>query len=122
MIKQLVSPGSLIYTDEYNIYNRLKEWGYAHKTVCHAAGEYARDEDGDGFCEVHVNTQEGIWPVLRSWLRPHRGICQERLPIYLGFFEFVYNTRRRGKTLLADLFETILAPDQRLLANVCPAA
>ena len=122
IIKQLVARGSLIYTDEYNIYKRLKEWGYAHKTVCHAAGEYARDEDGDGFCEVHVNTQEGIWSVLRSWLRPHRGICQERLPIYLGFFEFVYNTRRRGKTLLADLFETILAPDQRLLANVCPAA
>ena len=21
-------------------------------------GEYARDEDGDGFCEVHVNTLE----------------------------------------------------------------
>lgn len=122
IIKQLVAPGSLIYTDEYNIYNRLNEWGYAHKTVCHAAGEYARDEDGDGFCEVHVNTQEGIWSVLRSWLRPHRGICQERLPIYLGFFEFVYNTRRRGKALLADLFETILAPDQRLLADICPAA
>ena len=46
----------------------------------------------------------------------------QRLPIYLGFFEYIYNTRRRGKTLLADLFETILAPDQRLLANVCPAA
>ena len=58
IIKQLVSVGSLIYTDEYNIYSRLKEWGYAHKTVCHAAGEYARDEDGDGFCEVHVNTRK----------------------------------------------------------------
>jgi transposase len=28
---------------------------------------------------------------LRSWLRPHRGIAQERLPLYLGFFEFVHN-------------------------------
>jgi len=28
-------------------------------TVCHGRGEYARDEDGDGFCEVHVNTMEG---------------------------------------------------------------
>jgi hypothetical protein len=34
-------------------------------------GEYARDEDGDGFCEVHVNTMEGFWSLLRSWLRPH---------------------------------------------------
>ena len=61
---------------------------YEHKTVCHGAGEYARDEDGDGFHEVHVNTMEGFWSLLRSWLRPHRGISQEKLPIYLSFFEF----------------------------------
>jgi len=52
-------PGTLIYTDEYKIYARLVAWGYQHKTVCHAQGEYARDEDGDGFHEVHVNTMEG---------------------------------------------------------------
>jgi hypothetical protein len=34
-------------------------WGYLHKSVNHSAGEYARDEDGDGFKEVHVNTMEG---------------------------------------------------------------
>lgn len=118
IIEQTVAKGSLIYTDEYPIYCRLKTWGYQHKTVCHAAGEYARDEDQDGFCEVHVNTQEGIWSVLRSWLRPHRGICQERLPIYLGFFEFVFNTRRRGKALLGDLFQTILAPDLRSVEDI----
>jgi len=118
VIEQIVSKESLIYTDEYNIYNRLKQWGYQHKTVCHAHGEYARDDDNDGFCEVHVNTQEGIWSVLRSWLRPHRGISQKRLPIYLGFFEFVFNTHRRGKALLGDLFQTILAPDRRSLNNI----
>src|SRR3954471_13159675 len=73
--------------DPGDVYGRLEEGGYGHKTVCHARGEYARDEDGDGFCEVHVNTMEGVWSPLRSWLRPHRGISQEKLPIYLGFFE-----------------------------------
>jgi len=29
--------------------------------------------------------------TLRSWLRPHRGISQAKLPLYLGFFEFVHN-------------------------------
>jgi transposase-like protein len=72
-----VTQGALIYTDEYNIYGRLVEWGYAHKTVNHSIGEYARDEDDDGFHEVHVNTIEGIWSLLRSWLQPHRGISQE---------------------------------------------
>ncbi len=76
--------GSKVYTDEYSIYARLPGLGYSHKTVCHGRGEYARDEDGDGFCEVHVNTLEGFWSLLRSWLRPHRGLSQEKLPAYLG--------------------------------------
>lgn len=113
IIKNCIKEKTLIYTDEYNIYNRLTEWGYQHKTVCHADGEYARDEDGDGFHEVHVNTQEGIWSVLRSWLRPHRGISQSKLPVYLAFFEFVYNAKKRGKAILGHLFEMILQPDKR---------
>lgn len=109
IIKSTVKDGTQIYTDEYDIYCRLERWGYLHKTVCHSAGEYARDEDGDGFHEVHVNTIEGLWSLLRSWLRPHRGISQEKLPIYLGFFEFIHNTRKRGKALLGSLLKTLLS-------------
>lgn len=110
IIEGYVEKGSLIYTDEYNIYNRLTEWGYDHDTVCHSAGEYARDDDGDGFCEVHTNTIEGFWSLLRSWLRPHRGISQENLPLYLSFFEFIHNTRQRGKALLPSLLQLLLCP------------
>ena len=28
-----VAPGNLIFTDEYNIYERLPLWGYTQKTV-----------------------------------------------------------------------------------------
>jgi transposase len=79
-----------------------------HKSVNHGRGEFARDEDGDGLCEVHVNTMEGFWSLLRSWLRPHRGISQEKLPLYLGFFEFVHNARKRGKALLHALMELLV--------------
>ena len=40
--------------------------------------------------------------MLRSWLRPHRGVSQEKMPAYLGFFEFVHNARKRGRALLGD--------------------
>ncbi len=60
-------------------------------------GAYARDKDGDGLCEVLVNKTEGFWSWLRSWLRPHRGISQDKLPHYLGFFQFVPNARRRDQ-------------------------
>jgi transposase len=52
---------------------------------------------------VHVNTIEGFGSLRRSWLRPHRGISQDKLPLYLGFFPFVHNARRRGKALLSAL-------------------
>ena len=69
IVTGVVAPGTLIHTDVYGIYARLESWGYGHKTVCHGRGEYARDEDGDGFCEVHVNTIEGFWSLdlLRKW-------------------------------------------------------
>ena len=53
-IKDTIVLGTMVYTDEYSIYARLCAWGYDHKSVNHGRGEYARDEDGDGFCEVHV--------------------------------------------------------------------
>ncbi len=108
LIKASVAVGTLVYTDEYDIYARLEEWGYEHKSVCHSRGEYARDEDGDGFHEVHVNTMEGFWSLLRSWLRPHRGVSQEKLPLYLGFFEFTHNVKKRGKALLASLVHVLV--------------
>ena len=109
VITATVASGTLVHTDEYNVYARLAPWGHRHKTVCHARGEYARDEDGDGFCEVHVNTMEGFWSLPRSWLRPHRGISRDKLPLYLGFFQVVHNARRRGKALLGTLIAGLVA-------------
>ena len=40
-------------------------------------------------------------------------ISQERLPLYLGFFEFVHNVRRRGKALLGSLMGLLLRPSPR---------
>jgi len=51
-IAAAVAPGILVHTDEYSIYARFPVCGYRHKTVCHGRGEYARNEDGDGFCDA----------------------------------------------------------------------
>jgi transposase len=64
--REYETPGTTVMTDEYEIYSRLPEWGYGHQTVRHGRGEFARGEDGDGLCEVHVNTIEGLWSLLCS--------------------------------------------------------
>jgi transposase len=37
-----------------------------------------------------------------------RTISQAKLPLYLGFFAFVHNARRRGKALLGELVAALL--------------
>ena len=77
-------------------------------TARHARGEDARDADGDGVREVHVDTMEGTWSLLRSWLRPHRGVSQDKLPLCLGFCGLVRNARRRGRALLGALVAALV--------------
>ena len=36
VIESYVKKGSLIYSDEYCIYDRLEKWGYKHKSVNHS--------------------------------------------------------------------------------------
>jgi transposase len=109
VIEATVAKGAPVRTDAYDVHGRLEAWGYGHETVCHARGEYARDEDGDGFREVHVDTAEGLWSLPRSRLRPHRGVSQEKLPACLAFFQVVHNARRRGKALLTTLVGALVA-------------
>ena len=55
--------GVQVYTDAWPSYQHIIR---PHATVCHGAGEWARDDDGDGIREVHVNTLEGLWTSVRS--------------------------------------------------------
>ena len=83
-----------VNTDEWQGYGRLAEMGRGPATVCHAAGEWARDDDGDGIREVHNNTQEGLWTGLRSCLRPFRGVNKVYLSQYVAIFEWGSNVKR----------------------------
>ena len=109
-IDRAIAKGPLIYPDEYDSSSRLVEWGHEPEPVCRAAGEPARDDEGDGSCAVPINTPEGSWSLLRSWPRPHRGTPQETLPLDLGPFEFVPDARARGKMLLGSLISVLLTP------------
>ena len=112
VIEGNVARGALVQTDEHDVYARPEEWGHGHGTACHARGEHARDGDGDGFREVHVDATEGVRSLLRSWPRPHRGVPREKPPAYLGFFQVVHNARSRGKALLGTLIAGLVARPQ----------
>jgi len=108
-IKDTIVPGTLVYTDEYSIYARLPSWGYGISMSTMDGVNLREMKMGMAFVKCMLNTMEGFWSLLRSWLRPHRGISQEKLPLYLGFFEFVHNVRKRGKALLGHSFELLVS-------------
>lgn len=77
-----------LYTDEYDSYNRIKR---SRSTVCHSKNEWARDDDGDGIREVHINSNEGCWTGLRNFLRTFRGVHKKYLAGYVAIHEFSVN-------------------------------
>jgi transposase len=89
-----------VFTDEWGGYNGLPEMGRRHATVCHVAGEWARDDDGDGIREVHDNTLEGLWTGLRNFLRPFRGVNKKYLHQYVAMFEWGYNVKQATPSFL----------------------
>ena len=113
-------PGATVNTDEWGGYNGLTAMGRGHATVCHKAGEWARDDDGDGVREVHDNTLEGLWTGLRNFLRPFRGVSKKYLPRYGAMFEWGYNVKRATASFLRALLGVRLATDIRG-PNFCPS-
>jgi transposase len=90
--------GAHCYTDEWSGYSGLAR---VHSTVCHGQKEWARDEDGDGVCEVHVNRIEGLWTAVRNFLRPFRGVHKKYLQGYLAVCEFRINQKRVSPWLIS---------------------
>lgn len=82
---------STCYTDEWQAYQHIIR---THATVCHAKHEWARDDDGDGIREVHINTTEGMWTDVRNYLRPFKGVHKVYLSGYVAMAEFRRNLKR----------------------------
>lgn len=92
--------GSHLYTDEDQGYNHVIR---SHSTVCHSDKEWARDDDGDGIREVHVNTTEGLWTDVRNFLRPFKGVHKKHLRGYVAMCEFKRNLKRISPSFISSL-------------------
>ena len=105
-----VAKGALVHAGECGVYARPDGWGCGRKAVRRARGGYARDDDGDGSREAHVDTPEGFRSPLRSRPRPRRGVSREKPPPHPASFRVVRDARRRGKALLATLAGAPVTP------------
>ncbi len=78
---------SLVATDEALGYEHLTDFGYKHKRVRHAAGEYVRGE-------VHTQNIESFWSLLkRGVVGTYHNVSTKYLPLCLNEFSFRFNKR-----------------------------
>jgi hypothetical protein len=96
-------PGAAVDTDEWAGYKPLRSAGRGHASVNHTAGEWARDDDGDGVREVHCNSLEGIGTGLRNCLRPFRGVNKVYLEQDAALFEWSHNFKAADEEFLRAL-------------------
>lgn len=89
-ICQTVTKGSTIYTDGFKGYRTLPRYGYHHDFVDHDTGEYVR---GD----VHTQTLDGYWGLLKNWLASHGGVQRKYLYRFVEEHVWRYNFRNLSR-------------------------
>ena len=97
---QFTQPKAVANTDEWNGYTQIER---KRVTVNHGSREWARDDDGDGIREVHVNTTEGMWTGTRNFLRPFRGVHKYYLSGYVAMCEHRINLKHITSQFIAAL-------------------
>jgi transposase len=87
IIREGVLPKATIYTDEARVYNALGAHGYEHHRVHHESKVYVMGE-------VHTNTIEGFWSLLKRGLNGvYHAVSEKHLQGYLDEYSFRYNHR-----------------------------
>jgi transposase len=90
-VERFTKRTAIVNTDDWQGYNDIPR---RRVRVNHRIKEWARDDDGDGLREIHVNTIEGWWTSVRNFLRPFRGVHKVYLSQYLALCEYTLNHKR----------------------------
>ncbi|MDD1699390.1 MAG: IS1595 family transposase [Methanoregula sp.] len=93
LISKKVSTGSVVCSDIWKAYTGIASRGYVHRLVNHGEKQYS---DGKG---NHINGLEGFWGYLKRKLVSKGGIRREKLPLYLGEYEWRYNHRNENDNI-----------------------
>jgi transposase len=98
-VRKKVLPESVVYTDEFTVYDRLKRDGYHHSRVDHAEEIYVASD-------VHTNTIEGFWSLLKRGIGGvYHSVSAKHLQGYLDEYAFRYNLRKDER----PIFDTMLS-------------
>ena len=83
IIREQVTPDSIVYTDCYKGYDVLDVSGFIHYRINHSK-EFADRQN-------HINGIENFWNQAKRVLRKYNGIDRKSFPLFLKECEFRFN-------------------------------
>ena len=93
LIDCTIAKGSVVYTDEYDIYGRLDEWGYDHQRSAMPRASTPGTTTGMGSARSMSIRSKGSGRCCVRGSAPTGEFLRKVCRLYLGFFEFVHNVR-----------------------------
>jgi len=103
-VKKKVLLESMVYTDEYTVYDSLYKEGYRHDRVNHSQEVYV---SGD----VHTNTIEGFWSLLKRGIAGvYHSVSARHLQGYLNEYAFRYNHRKDERPMFLTMLNRLSLP------------
>ncbi|HEX5235465.1 MAG TPA: IS1595 family transposase [Silvibacterium sp.] len=103
IIHERILPASIVYSDEFAVYDHLGETshGYDHRRIQHAEKVYVM---GD----IHTNTIEGFWSLLKRGIGGvYHSVSRKYLQSYLDEYSFRYNRRFSSEPMFVSLLDEI---------------
>lgn len=103
IIHERVLPASVVYTDDYPIYDKLADEvnGYDHRRIQHSQKVYVM---GD----IHTNTIEGFWSLIKRGIGGvYHSVSEKYLQSYLDEYSYRYNRRFASEPMFVSLLEEI---------------
>jgi transposase len=106
-IRKHVKPGSVIYTDELNIYTNIPKMrgrngrpaNYKHFAVRHRT-HYVKNG------HIHTQSVEGLWSLIKRGIGGvYHSVSPEYLQTYLNEYTFRYNRRHDGNLQFKSVLE-----------------
>ena len=91
----------MIYTDQYNVYADLDDFGFEHEWVNHDAEEWVRGN-------AHTNTIEGFWSLMKRGINGvYHAVSPKYLQSYVNEYSFRYKHRLDERPMFLTFLQKI---------------
>lgn len=101
-VREKVLPRSIVYSDEFAVYDRLPRMGYQHKRVHHAAKVYVSGT-------AHTNTIEGFWSLVKRGISGvNHAVSAKYLQGYVNSYSFRWNHRDDATPMFVQILRRLV--------------